>query len=42
MSEAREWGHRPQTIITALADNDPMYAVIRGTAVNQDGRTSGF
>uniref|UniRef100_UPI00389A1B6A type I polyketide synthase n=1 Tax=Mycobacterium sp. HUMS_1102779 TaxID=3383487 RepID=UPI00389A1B6A len=26
----------------ALADNDPIYAVIRGTAVNQDGRTNGL
>lgn len=26
----------------ALADNDPIYAVIRGTATNQDGRTNGL
>ncbi len=26
----------------ALADNDPIYAVIRGGAVNNDGRSSGF
>jgi acyl transferase domain-containing protein/aryl carrier-like protein len=26
----------------ALADNDRVYAVIRGTAVNQDGRTAGM
>ena len=26
----------------ALADNDPIYAVIRGTAINQDGRTNGL
>jgi acyl transferase domain-containing protein len=26
----------------ALADGDPVYAVIRGTAVNQDGQTSGL
>jgi amino acid adenylation domain-containing protein len=26
----------------ALADRDPVYAVIRGTAVNEDGRTSGI
>ncbi len=26
----------------ALADGNPIYAVIRGTAVNQDGRTSGI
>ena len=26
----------------ALADNDPIYAVIRGSAVNNDGRSSGF
>ncbi len=26
----------------ALADGDPIYAVIRGGAVNNDGRTSGF
>ncbi len=26
----------------ALADHDPIYAVIRGSAVNNDGRTSGF
>jgi thioester reductase-like protein len=26
----------------ALADGDPIYAVIRSTAVNQDGRTSGM
>lgn len=26
----------------ALADGDPIYAVIRGTAVNQDGHTSGI
>jgi thioester reductase-like protein len=26
----------------ALADGDPVYAVIRSTAVNQDGRTSGM
>ncbi|HZR98777.1 MAG TPA: type I polyketide synthase, partial [Chloroflexota bacterium] len=26
----------------ALADRDPVYAVIRGSAVNNDGRTSGF
>ncbi|MGO9350965.1 MAG: SDR family NAD(P)-dependent oxidoreductase [Mycobacterium sp.] len=26
----------------ALADKDPIYAVIRGTAVNQDGRTNGL
>ncbi len=26
----------------ALADNDPVYAVIRGTAINQDGRTNGL
>lgn len=27
---------------TALADNDPIYAVIRGTATNSDGRTNGL
>jgi acyl transferase domain-containing protein/acyl-CoA synthetase (AMP-forming)/AMP-acid ligase II/acyl carrier protein len=26
----------------ALADNDPIYAVIRGTAISQDGRTNGL
>ena len=26
----------------ALADGDPIYAVIRGGAVNQDGRTNGL
>lgn len=26
----------------ALADNDPVYAVIRGTATNSDGRTNGL
>ncbi|MGV0838479.1 beta-ketoacyl synthase N-terminal-like domain-containing protein [Mycolicibacterium thermoresistibile] len=26
----------------ALADNDPIYAVIRGSAINQDGRTNGL
>ena len=26
----------------AVADGDPVYAVIRGSAVNNDGRTSGF
>ena len=26
----------------ALADGDPIYAVIRATAVNQDGRTAGI
>jgi len=26
----------------ALADNDPIYAVIRGSATNQDGRTNGL
>ncbi len=26
----------------ALADKDPVYAVIRGTAINQDGRTNGL
>ena len=26
----------------ALADGDPVYAVIRGSAVNNDGRTSGY
>ena len=26
----------------ALADGDPIYAVIRGTAVNQDGRSNGL
>ncbi len=26
----------------ALADDDPIYAVIRGTAINQDGRTNGL
>ncbi len=26
----------------ALADNDQIYAVIRGTAINQDGRTNGL
>lgn len=26
----------------ALADNDPVYAVIRGSAINQDGRTTGL
>ncbi|ORW17621.1 beta-ketoacyl synthase [Mycobacterium nebraskense] len=26
----------------ALADNDPIYAVVRGTAINQDGRTNGL
>src|SRR5262249_5512073 len=26
----------------ALADNDPIYAVIRGTATNQDGQTNGL
>jgi acyl transferase domain-containing protein/NADPH:quinone reductase-like Zn-dependent oxidoreductase/NADP-dependent 3-hydroxy acid dehydrogenase YdfG/acyl carrier protein len=27
---------------SALADNDPIYAVIRGTAINEDGRTQGI
>ncbi len=27
---------------TALADGDPVYAVIRGTAINQDGHTNGI
>ena len=26
----------------ALADNDPIHALIRGTAINQDGRTNGL
>ncbi len=26
----------------AILDNDPIYAVIRGTAINQDGSTSGL
>jgi acyl-CoA synthetase (AMP-forming)/AMP-acid ligase II/3-oxoacyl-(acyl-carrier-protein) synthase/acyl carrier protein len=29
-------------LTNALADRDPIYAVIRGGAVNQDGRTSGL
>jgi len=29
-------------LATALADGDPVYAVIRATAVNQDGRTNGI
>ncbi|MEV2229878.1 beta-ketoacyl synthase N-terminal-like domain-containing protein [Streptomyces phaeochromogenes] len=29
-------------LVDALADGDPVYAVIRGTAVNQDGRSNGI
>ncbi|KAL2842427.1 hypothetical protein BJX68DRAFT_270607 [Aspergillus pseudodeflectus] len=31
-----------KTLSQALADNDPIQCIIRGTAVNQDGRTSGL
>ena len=33
---------RPEAAVRALADGDPIYAVIRGGAVNQDGRTNGL
>ena len=33
---------RPQAAAAALADGDRIYAVIRGTAMNQDGRTHGM
>jgi len=31
-----------KTLSQALADGDPIYALIRGSAVNNDGKTSGF
>lgn len=31
-----------KTLARAIADKDPIYAVIRGGAVNNDGRSSGF
>ena len=33
---------RAQAAVAALADGDPIYAVIRGSADNQDGRTNGL
>ena len=38
----RAQGRGFETFANALADGDKVYAVIRGTAVNQDGRSNGL